>query len=340
MRSIISIILCLTGLSAFAQTKPFVFDDLDRGEKNYPRDLKSSKNDAHSLSVFWWNIREGGAWSKALDGNPLEQNLEILAQSELAPEVMVLGEFVQGSFQKKTESVLSSRYPFQIYIPYARLRNDRGFKVYSKYAMEIDQSLLDWSPMNDTAVEQAEFKEHWRKFLNPQADRYYERVFADVRIHKANSIFHVVPVHLLNPWLSLSEKTSKADAAVALVFAKNNPHYRQVERLMIEKIAPLAEQVKREHSSLVMVGDFNVPDEVYGIIPTAYHLMRRGLDAVVAPAFSLYTFPAISSDMSDQIHFKIDHAFIDSATNVLYQTRIPFRGSDHYPIAVKVQSRR
>jgi endonuclease/exonuclease/phosphatase family metal-dependent hydrolase len=324
--------------SAFAGEPSFIFDRLQRGITVYPEELKA-KHDEDTLNVFWWNTREGGKLSKTQNQNPLEKNLVQLVQSEYAPDVLILGEFVPGSMNPDTEFALNLQYPYRAYTPYARKRTDMGIEVYSRFPFTKTASLLDWSPYHDSKEEQAKFKQKWRQGLNPDADRVFERVFLDIRIQKYNRVFHVVPVHLLNPWLPLSAQLGRTKAGLVMMFGDDNPHYRQVERLMLEKVRPLLVQVKREQSSFVMIGDFNLPDELFGISPIGFELINLYLKPSVNPLFSSYTFPAVSSDMTEQTQLRIDHAFVNRSTRVRDEARIPFMGSDHYPIGVRIESR-
>jgi len=325
--------------SVFAESLSFISDPLDRTAFQYPITLKAVAEDPSDLTVFWWNTREGGAWSKKMFANPLETNLKFLIQSDYQPDVLILGEYMPGQFEPETDVALNFRYPYHLYTPYGRFRDEMGIAIYSKYPFTADQELLDWSPLFASNTEQILFKQKWRTSMNPQADKYYERPFIDIHLTKGDRLYHIVPVHLLNPWLAIADALGKTKAGLVLMFGDDNPHFRQTERLVYEKIMPLLRTVKLERSSLVLIGDFNMPDEYYGFSPKGYQLIESYLTPAVNPLFSEFTFPAISSDMTDQPVLRIDHAFVSKHVEVEENVRLPLTGSDHYPIELKVRGR-
>jgi endonuclease/exonuclease/phosphatase family metal-dependent hydrolase len=337
VHSILAILFGLNAHCAFAGDPTFVFDRVSSDSSAYPSKLEN--HDATGLSVFWWNIREGGAWSRTLPGNPLEHNLIELARSKFAPEVIMLGEFVAGSFERETDQILKHEYPYQLYVPYGFHRPDLGIQIFSKYPLGQRTELLDWSPLNASSQKRAAFKQKWREHLNTAADRLYERSFTDLTLQKSGRLFHLVPVHLLNPWMPLAGQIGQTTAGLVMVFGNDNPHYRQVERLVLEKMKPLLETAKREHSSVLLMGDFNLPDVIYGLVPRGYSLMSLFLNSVESLGRGQFTFPAMSSDVKGLKRMTIDHAWTAADTGVVAHARIPFTGSDHYPISVILRAK-
>jgi hypothetical protein len=339
--SFMRLCLAVTFVSSASANAPMWISDRIDGESVKIPTVMQTPPAPNELKVFWWNIREGGAWGRQMQStaiqhgnrnaeNPLEVNLKTLAASATRPDVIVLGEYVEDSLTDETETALSRAYPYQEYFAYNPLR-DMGLQVYSRYAIDAKVERLDWTPFPSTPQEQASFKNAWKEKLNPEADKYYDRPFVDLKIKKSGFVWHIVPAHILNNWLSLAAQLGTQQAGLVLLFGNENPHYYQVRRLMKEKIEPLLAQSQRDHSSVVVVGDFNLPDSLYGITPRAYRVCLKNLSEVRQSEF---TFPAVTADNADFHRMAIDHAFYNHFTQEVQSARPVLTGSDHYPLEV------
>jgi endonuclease/exonuclease/phosphatase (EEP) superfamily protein YafD len=71
-------------------------------------------------------------------------------------------------------------------------------------------------------------------------------------------------------------------------------------------------------------------------VPVGYRLLSRQMTALVQREF---TFPALSSDCSHFTQVDIDHAFYNQNLTAETEVRIPFSGSDHYPIEVQFSAK-
>jgi hypothetical protein len=158
--------ISITGLALASPAPVFIFDRLGQTPQ-YPDRMKTRSQ--NSLTVMWWNIRNGGELSQAQPDNPLETNLSSLASMSYAPEVIVLGEFVEGRFSPATQATLEAKYPYHFFTRYGVNRPEMGIQVYSQYPFTETYSLLDWSPRSESSQGQIEFKNKWRRALNPNA---------------------------------------------------------------------------------------------------------------------------------------------------------------------------
>lgn len=322
---------------------PFIFDEIDGKTATFPDELKNPST-ANDLKVFWWNIRDGAYWShqlqdqakKAGDPNaksPLDENLKTLALSSNPPEVILLGEFELSCLEKDTDDLFAKLYPYQLYVPDSKDHLGIGIQIYSAYPFETASELLDWSPYYATTEKQEAFKKEWAEKVKDGGERFYDRSFSDLKIKKGDKLWHVLPVHLLNNWSPLAAQIGKEGAGITLLFGTNNPHYRQVERLVDEKIAPILDS-NSKNVNLLLIGDFNLPDELFGIMPVAYRLLSNHLQSAFQTYGTPFTFPAVNTDMSSVRRMTIDHAFTSEAVETLSRAVIPLTGSDHYPIEV------
>ncbi len=334
-------ITSLPTLGEEAKGNIFRIDVIDSVNSELPKILNTPP-ERNGLKVFWWNIRNGGELAKArfeeakklnLPGavNELDLNITSLVNSPGAPEVLLLAEYDSQTLSSTTERLLSILYPFQEYQVYNSYRSDRGIQVYSKYPFNTASSLLDWSPLYQSNEKQLAFKRKWRKSIDPKIDESYERLFSEIKISKNGEQWILCPVHLMNNWLSISEKIGKKKAGLVLVFGDDNPHYYQVQRLMDEKIAPIISRLEKPH--LILVGDFNLPNQVYDMVPRSF---GRILSSLNVSRQMNFTFPAVSSDMTGTKRLTIDHAFHSAELITRDIARLPLTGSDHYPIEFQI----
>ena len=113
-----------------------------------------------------------------------------------------------------------------------------------------------------------------------------------------------------------------------ILFGTDNPHYHQTTRL-VNLIERKMNQDTSSDTHWVILGDFNLPHQLYGFVPNAYEKLRTILHEDSSHEF---TFPAISSDYTHVKRIEIDHAFFDPKTRALNFIRLPLQGSDHYPL--------
>lgn len=260
--------------------------------------------------IFWWNVGcniTDKKIEKAKPGtHPLFKNLEQLASSTGAPQIIALGEYCQDSMPAKTLKVLQKKYSYKYHLqktnPYKPVNN--GILVISKSPIQLIRNVLLEVGVNS--------KE------NKASARYYVLL----KVQDPAGDFLLSPVHLFNPWgkMSLKQLAQKAPG-------KDNLNYLQGEAHLNE----LQKDLKQNPLPLIVIGDFNSAKNVLGMINMATYSLYASI--FYDRGDNQTTFPTSSAvSLGNNYHnVTIDHIFTNEFKKAQTST-IPLKGSDHYPI--------
>lgn len=308
-----------------------------------------------AMRVLWWNIRYGGGLSRTLQArarlkdpdavSSLDENLKVLAGKKDGPDLMALGEFIPDSLERLTIEVLERAYPYHRYFPYNPQIPDRGIAIYSRVPFSSQTVQVDWTDLRETPPAQEYYRRQWEHDHGVQTTATFERPLINLTLNWQGREIHVVPVHLLMPWLLIQKgfpAVGKELTGLSLMFGDHNPLVNQVVRFKAE-LEKMLQQKKSQQKggapALMILGDFNLPDSVYGVAPYGFRLMQEGLYRAFQSPRS--TFPAQSAEFKGQIRdLTIDHAWVSSSVHVDEAQVLPLRGSDHYPITVGIEAAR
>jgi hypothetical protein len=140
-------------------------------------------------------------------------------------------------------------------------------------------------------------------------------------------------MHLIQPWEKIELDHPFLGAffvAFQIFWGKRNPLYYQMQRLRARLIRDFGEKLDRE--PLILIGDLNVTRK-----SQAFRLLCAGFE----PAFSreVATFPSLDAVITRGYpRMQIDHALVAGGLRVEAAAVLPWKGSDHYPIAVRLIS--
>jgi len=316
-----------------------------------------------ALKVFWWNI-EMGEQGQASSPNPLENNLkELVENPTLRPHILILGEFSMRALSEQTLDLLLTYYTAENF-NYNNQTPDFGLAIFYQYHIDRDHHLstymesqstdqtLDWAPiLSSPRQSQIYRQEYISNFSNAVL---YTRTYLRFSYHFLGKTYHIVPVHLLQPWQDI--KFSEFQTPSIPVFGESvrsvfnayektfgtglkilgddsNPLYSQLVRLCGRVKSDLGDNFNLSpEQKVLLMGDFNYPRNI-GIYSIGFRYMKNFLQ----DAFSVHdnTFPTASSGESYPA-MKIDHAFINGLT--AHEARVlPLSGSDHFPIYVVIE---
>lgn len=284
---------------------------------------------AKGLKIFWWNIANGASEA---DPDVLRANLELLASSPLAPDVIALGEFSSRSLPEPTYSQLASKYPHRTFIRY-NAGTSTGIAVFSKHAMTpIRAASFRWIPSALSEEQAADYRESWAPGHADGGDGFYVRPLRELRLDVEGKSIAFTPIHLAQPWRELGKRS---DGTIDFALATLSELYFGTENPLITQVNVLVNWLKAgTNANRVLVGDFNLPRSFVGV-PT---LGFRRLDRVLEPAITQVenSFPTPSSPHSYP-PMQIDHAFVSGQVSAPVAGVLPLKGSDHYPLYVIVR---
>ncbi len=304
--------------------------------------LLTRVNDAASgLRVLWWNIGKGVSSKKqkaTLGYSPLDRNLQRLPLTHMGPDVLILGEFLPSYLESDTLQVLEAAYPYRARFPYAKNTEgqEREIGVFSRvpFQSRYFSEALDFVPMGASVGEQEAYREEWSKGSMTR-EHEWVRSYQRIEFTTARGTVSLVPVHFSQPWALITATDGKWAAAFDMMLTGDHPIANQIERLFARLRSDLGEAWSR--SPVVVLGDFNLPKQVYGIRPSALAPFRFPTHDVLASR-SEFSFPAISDPDSKSVpQLRIDQAWGTASSLVTDAEVLQIRGSDHYPIWMSLE---
>lgn len=291
------------------------------------------------LKVLWWNIELGRTNQKLREAGvsihglgPLDWNLFQSTLSVFEPDVIALGEYVPGTLHPKLIRVLFQHYQKHFFIPYPYQNDGAGIALFLKGDASIaEQADLDWTPLD--LPDEAARMDYRRSWL-PQGDLedYFTHSYIRVSWLSSNGKrVDFFPLHLLQPWQIIEQREGILATAEEILRGRDNPLVHQIEHfyLHFRKTFLGADTLERA----LIFGDLNVPPRLLGIETYAYELFSGGLVDLLRGENP--SFPSSDSPLRrKQPMLRIDHGFTLGALKERDAFILPWRGSDHYPIAL------
>lgn len=272
------------------------------------------------LKIVWWNIGCGlETGIKKIKENPqttaLEENLILLANSPIKPDVLILGEYCPYSMSTQDQNQLigsfKNYYHLERNIPYrktseGKVNQRNGFLILS----DLDISVLEQETLFAT------------KDSSKSNDN---RMYLLFKVQKDGKDFLINPVHLVNPWRELFNEQGIFGVFAELTSGAENKNAVQIANLL-EKY--------NTHSQAgvpyIIVGDFNSPGRIMGVSGFGYNLLSKSMIPLMHNNDITFVgegaFPASN----------IDHAF-GVNTDSTYAKVWPFAGSLHLPIYLVIK---
>lgn len=318
-----------TSSRAVESQKRFILDRVTHQESARWTALTRAIPSTSGVRVFWWNIANGASEA---DAKSLTSNLELLAVSKIAPDVIALGEYSARALPETTYSQLAKRYPVRKFIRYNSLTST-GIAIFSKLPLTTSRvSELEWVPASLDGRGEAEYRAYW---ANDQADGgegFYARPLREILFAAGKKTVSFTPLHLAEPWRDLSKRTDgKIEFALAtaseLFFGTSNPLITQVDSLVRWLKAG-------KNADKLLVGDFNLPRGFAGVPTLGFRRLERVLNSAILHTQN--SFPTPSSPHTFP-SMQIDHAFVGGALAAPVAGVLPLKGSDHFPIFLIVR---
>lgn len=339
--------MLLFGLTALAAdqsvSSAFLLDDPADGAR---LDDLARPNDG--LRILWWNIEYGrqNQLTKELAREqlgPLEQNLLAIIRSPLRPDVLALGEYERAALSPEVVELIEAQYRFARFTPYNPRSTDRGMAVFclpEVNCAETTHAPLPYTPLGADACEDRAYRGIWKDVAD---ERFFDRTFLDYEVRKGGKVFHLLPLHTVQPWSAIKLAwggglLGTAATALSLLFGRTNPLVHQLshfKQLLTQRFG-----TNLDHSRLVVVGDFNTLAKFGPKSARPYRLAAQGLSDPFAARAERASWPATSSDAADmQRPMKIDHAFHSAALTADSAEVLSLPGSDHYPLYLIVRAK-
>lgn len=280
------------------------------------------------LTVFWWNIgcssdlRLGGLDETVKMNFTPESawhNLSQLAESNKAPDVIVLGEYCPKFFDQSTYDTIKSHYPYVHRIVKTndnfRIRN--GFRVFSKTPISLVEELeLPHGSFVSTFLPEMNCP------TGDQSDFEWTRRYDILSIKKNNKDYHIAPVHFANPWKEVEACLGKLKTVTEIIFGETNVNSHQAKSLISQT---------QGLENLLVIGDFNAFKRFTFASSNTYNM----LDQEFGPSLISSNNPTYVDSRTSFPNTSIDHAF-SIGLEALYGEVLPLSGSDHLPILVEV----
>lgn len=267
------------------------------------------------LKVMYWNLEcESGNYAT-------RQNLRaLLAETDVQPDVLVLAEFCESAYGDFLLNKLDEIYPhMETTGAYTEFHKKGEMRVYSKLALNnvnvkrvlrtnkfLEQDYMQACSRRDDIADK-NFEE-----------AYWQRPIVEFDVTKGGKSYHLVAVHLPNPWSTLQKCVGTFDAYLKLRFGTHNPTQGQA--------AWLANNYEGKTNTM-LIGDFNAPryaKKTFGHFDSnPYQKLSEALGEsdVVGNEPTAYD--------KDGRTWIIDHAFASADLRVKTTQIIPFLGSDH-----------
>lgn len=308
---------------------------------------KLAAKSANEVRVVWWNILQGGKLSDSIEKteghHPLQVNLDSLTEASQKPEFLVLGEYRPSEIKPEIDQMLRSRYRHATFIPYSKTYHYQGIMIFTDLDTTIFTHPVGFTIPGSSEAEKKEYRDAWEK-IYPNSKVSFDRTFIAVRYQWNGETRYLLPFHAVQPWIPLKAtypaKLSKVFTAVEILTGTKNPLINQLAQYfgIMKKICD------PEKNKVLMIGDLNTPDSLFGLMPIGYRFLTLQLNDTFWRG-SAYTFPAPSSVRSEHSpdkktinHIRIDHALVSNLQKAQEPRRLPLRGSDHFPISVKLEN--
>jgi endonuclease/exonuclease/phosphatase family metal-dependent hydrolase len=307
-----------------------------------------TKLSASGINILWWNIQSGETNRKLISESPdqsssIDHNLLNLIASADQPDIIILGEYSEGSFKETTREQLKLAYPFHPdnFWPYNPGAPEGGIMLFSRYPFTLIRTqLLDYFPLNMQAAQDvAAYKRIWAN--NFPQERFYVRTYLNIQIDHPLGQFHLVPFHGLTHLEKQHQNSNGGFFSIlkiklGFVFGSQNPTMFQLQRLRQALENDFGKSLNSE--PLLIMGDFNLFRELFGIRSQPYKTISRGLcDPFMDNKVPTWPLPSSREFQKFSVRAQIDHAFASRQFEILETAILPFRGSDHAAIAVKVR---
>lgn len=312
-----------------------------------------------SVNVLWWNVGGANFANGSHDGpysrEKLEPSLIQLVSHQWktsrdskavapVPDVMMFGEYYEGFFSSQTLEILKETYPYQKGFLYNNLGRDLVIKVFSKvpFYSRYRSEALTWAS-------QAFQKTH------PDDDLVYLRSFQSLHFEFLNQRIHLVPMHLAQPWerqryddVGLSQHNGEPfmgalpgtlEVIHDILYSDQNPLGYQAKVLQKVYQQEQEEVGNSTEDVWLRMGDCNIPNQLLGVTPKIYSLLKGQSEALALKGDHDYTYPANADHQGLHKKMQIDHVFYDALGSFAIQGEIlDLQGSDHYPVLVTLQN--
>jgi hypothetical protein len=326
-------------------------------------EVKAWKNSAKNhFSILWWNIEMGMTDQKTSvqlsdrQFSPLQNNLLSLIKSDARPDIIVLAENVttipsgrepkRGNllFGARLNSLLEHYYPYRqdfFYCPNCPM--DRPvLTVFSSIEPKKNwvQRSIPWAYSTDSEGSQVEDSNlELMGAMSHYPMLAWRRLYQRLSFSVGDQQFHLVPVHLIDTWpeflSSLRQNPPKLHSQIMdflklMSSNRENPLAWQVNGLKAELRSDLSGNAAKD--PVVLVGDFNIPAEIFLKAPKLFKNLCRELREASYHGVS-YSWPASSSTFGENPwQVRIDHSFFRGNLEKLDSWVLPLAGSDHYPL--------
>ena len=250
---------------------------------------------SQNFSVRWWNIGGTNFWSgvntpywtpcysqseSAFESTALKQigqNILKAAQASDSPDVMMFGEYIPGLLAAKTLTQIEKIYPFQFDFQYNSLGRPYEIFVLSKQAPSstvYKENALEWAKQNI----EAQSPDHHLLYL-----RSYQRLTFEVGSQQIN----LVPLHAVQPWADMENDGSPGviarlgryfEIGLDMVFSNLNPS--AVQGNIFQGILKSDQNWNKAQTTWMVMGDFNLPDELLEVAPRAFRNFKGDMDEV------------------------------------------------------------
>ncbi len=308
---------------------------------------------ADHFSMHWWNIGGGNFWAEspqprrttcyAKDASEIEKNLIAVAHQNRSPDVLAFAEYFDGFLSPKTLADVGAIYPYSYGFLYNRLGRPYEIFVLSKLPASDQRSVFEGL--------------HWAQPEEEQRSEnlsyYYLRSYQRLSFQLGKFTLNFVPLHAVDPWGNLIHQWGGDDylsrvrgfleTGLSMMFSQDNPSAVQAKSFQQELHADPAWQ--SADSFWVVMGDFNLPDEVLGVTPMAFNHFKGPLAEVsLSQRQHHQTFPSVScAEYKKLPHLRIDHALTESFLDpkkVSMKAKAKIldeSGSDHFPIQLDLK---
>jgi len=312
---------------------------------------KVSIQKRNSVRILWWNIDRG--WTnQSLNDNALEKNLVELSASNRAPEILILGEYTEPQVM----DLPLGEDKIDIYIPPAlspstrkQLRNSYGLPLKISYGIGYHFLIYSKIPLGKPVSKKLSWKpsDYYAEVLASEGwdSSEYSRNYVRIPFQVGKTIFHLGPLHLIQPWRQMMEVfekrypnfsfLSKLSVAREIIFGKNSPLFYQVKSLFSQVRSDYYNKTDPKER-IILIGDFNIPKQIFGLQTATFSILKDPLIDSFKSDKS-HTFPASSAHESRIFpKMKLDHALVTPKVNISLATVLHLKGSDHYPILLEV----
>jgi hypothetical protein len=288
-------------------------------------------------TILWWNV----AWGQFNSDSSLGKNLIALINSSLSPDIIAMAEFKFDILGPEATAMLSKVYPHSSFVAMYP-GSEVGVMFYSKHPFhQSPEYPLDWTPLSSSYQEAALYKTTWLS-IDREWVKHWDRTFSHYKVFFPNGyLLNIAPVHLCSPWMSYKKQFGNWETLLTVMNADENPLLHQQTRLTQFLKRDLGQHYGNE--PFILIGDFNVPSKIgiplIGGTPKMHKLLKEGLQETIDP--SRDTYPTKSSIKDKKGFFRgyrvqLDKAFSNKGLSQSHGDAFHFKGSDHYPILMKV----